>query len=217
MLALIFSLGSIQAIAEEYKTVEQKYGYAIGYNIARNIISKYPGFDKKAFIQAMQDAVDGKAPKVEQKAMMQAIKDFETKKNKSLGAKGAKNKEAGAKFIAAYKTKAGVKALSDGMYYRVIKSGSGKSPGPTSKVQVHYKGTLISGKEFDSSYSRGKPAEFPLNHVIKGWTISVQKMKPGDKWEVVIPSDLAYGSRGTGSSIGPDETLIFEIELLKVL
>ena len=125
------------------------------------------------------------------------------------------------KDIKEYKKKKGAKELSNGIYYRVIKSGDkkGTSPGPTSQVQVHYRGTHIDGREFDSSYKHGQPVTFPLNGVIRGWTISLQKMKPGDKWEVVIPSDLAYGLQGgpQGSTIDPNETLVFEVELLKVM
>jgi len=207
---LAFSLASTFAIASDYKTVEEKYGYAIGYNIGKNIAKKYPGFDIMAFLKAMEDAVTNKESAMSDADMNQAFIDFNKIKEK------ASSKEA-TLFIDKYKKKKGVKPLSDGIYYRVIKSGSGISPKATNTVEVHYRGTHINGKEFDSSYKRGKPAKFPLNRVIKGWTIAVQKMKPGDKWELVIPSDLAYGASGSPGGIGPNETLIFEIELLKVL
>ena len=123
----------------------------------------------------------------------------------------------GQEFLKENAKKEGVKTLPDGLQYKVIKEGEGKSPKATDTVSVHYRGTLIDGTEFDSSYKRNEPAEFPVNGVIKGWTEALQLMKEGAKWTLYIPSNLAYGERGfPGSPIGPNATLIFEIELLKV-
>ena len=123
----------------------------------------------------------------------------------------------GEMFMKENASKGGVKTTPSGLQYKVLKEGEGKSPKATDTVQVHYRGTLIDGKEFDSSHKRGEPTEFPLNGVIKGWTEGVQLMKEGAKYQFVIPPQLAYGERGTpGGPIGPNETLIFEIELLKV-
>lgn len=125
---------------------------------------------------------------------------------------------AGADFLKENGKKEGVKTTASGLQYKVIKEGEGKNPKATDTVRVHYRGTLLNGTEFDSSIKRGEPAEFPLNRVIKGWTEGVQLMKEGAKYQFFIPSNLAYGERGTpGGPIGPNETLIFEIELLKVL
>ena len=124
--------------------------------------------------------------------------------------------EKGEKFLAENKTKEGVKTTPSGLQYKVLKEGSGKSPTATDTVVCHYRGTLLDGTEFDSSYKRGEPAEFPLNHVIPGWTEGVQLMKEGAKYQFFIPSNLAYGSRGAGGVIGPDATLIFEVELIKI-
>lgn len=124
--------------------------------------------------------------------------------------------EKGEAFLAANGKKDGVKATASGLQYEVLTEGAGKSPKATDTVQVNYRGTTIDGKEFDSSYKRGEPIEFPLNGVIPGWTEGVQLMKEGAKYRFFIPSKLAYGSRGAGGAIGPDETLIFEVELLKV-
>jgi FKBP-type peptidyl-prolyl cis-trans isomerase len=124
--------------------------------------------------------------------------------------------EKGEAFLAENAGKEGVKTTSSGLQYQVLTEGSGKTPKPTDTVVVHYRGTTIDGKEFDSSYSRGTPAEFPLNRVIPGWTEGVGLMKEGAKYRFFIPSKLAYGSRGAGSAIGPDETLIFDVELIKV-
>jgi FKBP-type peptidyl-prolyl cis-trans isomerase FklB len=134
---------------------------------------------------------------------------------KSANAAGYKNKKLGEAFLAANKTKPGVKTLPSGIQYLVLKEGTGKQPKATDEVKVHYHGTLIDGTVFDSSVNRGEPATFRLDQVIPGWTESVQKMKEGSKWRVFIPSDLAYGPRGP-APIGPNATLIFEIELLEV-
>ena len=124
--------------------------------------------------------------------------------------------ETGANFLANNAKKAGVTVTDSGLQYEVIQSGDGRSPNRTDRVTVHYRGTLVDGREFDSSYKRGEPATFPLNRVIAGWTEGLQLMKEGDKWRLFIPSNLGYGQRGSGSMIGSNETLIFEVELLKV-
>lgn len=124
--------------------------------------------------------------------------------------------ETGANFLANNAKKAGVTVTDSGLQYEVIQSGDGRSPNRTDRVTVHYRGTLVDGREFDSSYKRGQPATFPLNRVIAGWTEGLQLMKEGDKWRLFIPSNLGYGQRGSGSMIGSNETLIFEVELLKV-
>ncbi|TLD72709.1 FKBP-type peptidyl-prolyl cis-trans isomerase [Phragmitibacter flavus] len=125
-------------------------------------------------------------------------------------------REKGIQFLKDNATKEGVTTTASGLQYKVLTEGTGKSPKATDTVVVHYKGTLLNGEEFDSSYARREPAEFPLNRVIKGWTEGVQLMNVGSKFEFYIPSELAYGSRGAGGDIGPDETLIFQVELLKI-
>jgi FKBP-type peptidyl-prolyl cis-trans isomerase len=129
---------------------------------------------------------------------------------------GEANKKEGDTFLATNKTKPGVVTLPDGLQYKIIKEGTGPKPTATDTVTVNYRGTLIDGKEFDSSYKRGEPATFPVGGVIKGWTEALQLMPVGSKWELYIPSDLAYGARGAGADIGPNSTLIFEVELLSI-
>ena len=124
--------------------------------------------------------------------------------------------ETGADFLAKNAKKAGITVTDSGLQYEVIQSGEGLSPSRTDRVTVHYRGTLVDGREFDSSYKRGKPATFPLSRVITGWIEGLQLMKEGDKWRLFIPSNLGYGSGGAGALIGPNETLIFEVELLKI-
>lgn len=126
------------------------------------------------------------------------------------------NKEKGTKFLEENKAKEDVVTLKSGLQYQILKKGTGASPKATDTVKCHYKGTTIDGKEFDSSYKRGEPATFALNRVIKGWTEGLQLMKEGGKWRFFIPSELAYGERGSGPNIGPNEVLIFEVELLGI-
>ena len=129
---------------------------------------------------------------------------------------GEKNKKEGEIFLETNKKKEGVQTLPSGLQYKVLKAGAGKKPTATDTVTVHYRGTLIDGKEFDSSYRRGKPATFPVNGVIPGWTEALQLMEEGAKWELFIPSNLAYGERSAGGDIGPNATLIFEVELISI-
>ncbi len=127
------------------------------------------------------------------------------------------NLQAGQDFLAAKANEEGVTTLPSGLLYKVVKPGEGSKPGPTDNVTVHYRGTLIDGTVFDSSYDRGQPATFPVNRVIQGWVEALQLMSEGGKWELYIPSDLAYGPSGAGSDIGPDCALIFEVELMKIV
>jgi len=141
----------------------------------------------------------------------------ENKKDETVKSEPVKSEMTkGEKFLAENKTKEGVKTTPSGLQYKVLKEGAGKNPAATDTVVCNYRGTLLDGTEFDSSYKRGEPAEFPLSRVIAGWTEGVQLMKEGSKYQFFIPSSLAYGTRGAGGTIGPDETLIFEIELIKV-
>jgi FKBP-type peptidyl-prolyl cis-trans isomerase FklB len=127
------------------------------------------------------------------------------------------NLQAGQAFLAEKAAEEGVTVLPSGLVFKAITVGSGATPGPTDNVTVHYRGTLIDGTVFDSSYDRGQPATFPVNRVIPGWVEALQLMTEGSKWELYIPSDLAYGKAGAGADIGPDSTLIFEVELLKIV
>lgn len=136
---------------------------------------------------------------------------------KMMQQKAENAKKEGEKFLAENGKKPGVKTTASGLQYKIEKEGTGALPADTSVVKVHYKGTLLDGTEFDSSYKRGEPAEFPVNRVIAGWTEALQLMPVGSKWTLYIPSDLAYGPRGTQGAIGPNETLIFEVELLDIV
>jgi len=145
-----------------------------------------------------------------------AEKDASERKEKRLASLAEKNKKAEEQFLEANKKKEGVITLPDGLQYKVMKEGAGKTPKATDTVTVHYRGTLTDGTEFDSSLKRGEPASFQVNQVIAGWTEALQKMKVGSKWQLFIPANLAYGDRGAGNSIGPNAALIFDVELISI-
>lgn len=202
------------------KDNKDKVSYSIGLNIGKSMKQEGLDINPDALAAAMKDVFAGAKPQLtdeEVQAVMQEFqKEMMAKRLKGQQEGLAKNKAEGEKFLADNKKKEGIKTTASGLQYKVIKDGTGKTPKATDTVSTHYRGTLISGKEFDSSYKRGEPAEFPVNGVIKGWTEALQLMKEGAKWQLFIPSELAYGERGAGQDIGPNSTLIFDIELLSV-
>jgi FKBP-type peptidyl-prolyl cis-trans isomerase FklB len=199
------------------KTDEQKFSYAIGFQIGQNLKNqKLTNIDVNIMSQAISDVLKDQKLKVSMEDMQKAFQAMQQKIMAERGAEGEKAKAAGEKFLADNKTKPGVKTLDSGIQYKVITEGTGTKPTLKDSVVAHYRGTLIDGTEFDSSYKRGEPATFPLNGVIKGWQEVLPLMPVGSKWQVVIPSELAYGTRGAGASIGPNETLVFEIELMEI-
>ncbi len=182
--------------------------YIIGTSIGKQMAGDTTGFEFQSLSAGIQQALNGEElllTEEEMTSIMDAIVASET----------AKAVEKGVAFLAANMEKEGVTTLESGLQYKVLTEGEGDIPTVESTVEVHYRGTLIDGTEFDSSFKRGTPASFPVTGVIKGWTEALQLMKEGSKWELYVPSDLAYGERGAGPNIGPNSTLIFEIELLK--
>jgi FKBP-type peptidyl-prolyl cis-trans isomerase FklB len=202
--------------ATELKTHKQKFSYSVGYRLALSLMHEGLDADPAAFSEAMKDALSGTKPAMTPEEMQAALTAERDMQLKALQEKTEKNKAAGDKYRAENAKKEGVKTLDNGIQYSVIASGKGTQAKKDSQVTVHYRGTLIDGTEFDSSYKRGKPATFGLTGVIKGWQEIVPMMKVGDKWKVVIPPELAYAEKGAGNAIGPGETLVFEIELLEV-
>lgn len=216
---LMTSAISVNAVAADgkYKTEKERLSYAIGMQIGGSL--KQQGFtdiDPVVLGQAISDVLAGKKPEVSMEDMQAAIQAFQQRKTAEREAAGKVAKEAGDKYRAENKKKKGVKVTKDGIQYEILKKGKGKKPTVNDTVTVHYTGKLINGKVFDSSVERGHPATFPLNGVIKGWTEILPMMSVGSKWRIVIPPELAYGERGAGNVIGPNETLIFEIELLSI-
>jgi FKBP-type peptidyl-prolyl cis-trans isomerase FklB len=202
------------------KSQKDKISYVIGVDIGRNLQKGSIDFDPDILAKGIKDALSGGKPLLTEQEIRETTAVFQKElmaKQEEVAKKlGEKNKKEGEAFLAENKKKEGVKTLPSGLQYKVIKEGTGKKPKITDTVTTHYRGTLIDGIEFDSSYRRGKPASFPVNGVIPGWTEALQLMGEGAKWQLFIPPNLAYGERGAGRDIGPDATLIFEIELISI-
>lgn len=202
------------------KTDKDKQSYAIGVNIAKTM--KKDGVEVNTIIvaRAMRDVLNGAKVQMTDEEMEATLKalaaNLKGKQDAKLAAVGAANKTAGEAFLAANKSKEGVVALPSGLQYKILKAGSGPKPAATDSVVCNYKGTLLDGKEFDSSYKRGQPVTFPVAGVIKGWTEALQLMPVGSKWELFIPAELAYKDRQMGPDITPGSTLVFEVELISI-
>src|SRR5438477_8616237 len=204
-----------QEKSPQLKDQKDKVSYSIGMQIGFNLARQKVDINPDVLAAGIKDSLAGKpqlTPDQVKDIMAQFEKDME-QKQKQLG---EKNKTDGAKFLEENKKKPGVKTTASGLQYKAEKEGTGTQPKATDMVTVNYRGTLIDGTEFDSSYKRGQPATFPVNGVIKGWTEALQLMKVGSKYQLWIPSNLAYGERSVGPDIGANSTLIFEVELLDV-
>jgi FKBP-type peptidyl-prolyl cis-trans isomerase len=201
-------------------TDAQKFGYAIGVDIGNSLAPVKTEVDIDALINGMEEALAGKTPRLDdearEKVKSEVSRRLQAKQMEERTAKAAAAKDAGEKFLAENGKREGVKTTASGLQYEMLAEGSGATPKATDKVTVHYKGTLIDGTEFDSSYSRGQPVTFPLGNVIPGWTEGLQLVKAGGKAKLYIPSALAYGERGAGAKIGPNEALVFEVELVSI-
>jgi len=195
------------------KTELDKVSYVIGAQLGQSFKTQGIDIQIESLIWGLKDALAGKKLAMSQEEMRQVLTGF---RQRMLAKQAAKNLAEGTAFLEANGAKEGVKVLPSGLQYKVIKEGTGQTPKADDKVKTHYRGTLINGTEFDSSYKRNKPAEFAVNGVIPGWTEALQLMKEGCKWELYIPANLAYGERGR-PGIPPNSTLIFEIELLEVV
>ncbi len=172
--------------------------------------------DPRAFSLAVEDMIAGREPRIPREEFQALLEKQRATMLKAQQEKSNKNLEASKAFLTENRKKEGVKELPSGLQYRVVKDGSGAQPKSTDTVSVHYRGTLLDGREFDSSARAGKPAVFQVNGVIKGWQEALPLMKTGAKWQLFVPPELAYGERGAGGAIGPNETLIFDIDLLAV-
>ncbi len=213
---VLLAFTSLAATATELKTHKQVFSYAVGFQIAQGLKRDKIDIDRKAFNQAVEDVLKGAKPRLTPQEMQAALDKFRQDKIQEQMALAKKNAEASSKFLAANKKKKGVVTLPSGVQYNIIKEGSGPRPKSTDTVTVNYRGSLLNGKEFDSSFKRGQPAELKVDSVIKGWQEILPLMKVGSKWHVVIPADQAYGDRGAGNVIGPDEALVFDIDLLSI-
>jgi FKBP-type peptidyl-prolyl cis-trans isomerase len=224
----IFVFSTSTALAEKLKTKEDKLGYSIGLNLSGGLqdLTDEVKMNKKMIIKGFEDGLLKNEPLITPKEFKEVMTELQAemkakqaklqeKRMKMQGELGKKNLAEGKAFLAKNGKKKGVKTTKSGLQYKVIKAGKGASPKATDTVETHYRGTLIDGTEFDSSYKRGEPVSFPLNRVIPGWTEALQLMKVGGKSQIYVPSDLGYGPQGP-PKIGPNATLIFDIELLSI-
>jgi FKBP-type peptidyl-prolyl cis-trans isomerase FklB len=202
------------------ETQKQKVSYSIGLDIGRNLKQGQIDIDMEALGRGIKDAVSDSTPLLTEAQIQETMQKFQQemidKQSQSANLAGEKNTQEGETFLAENAKKEGVITLPSGLQYKVIKAGTGKKPKLTDEVTTHYRGMLIDGTEFDSSYKRGEPTSFPVDGVIAGWTEALQLMPVGSKWQLFIPSNLAYGPRGAGNVIGPNAALIFDIELLAI-
>jgi FKBP-type peptidyl-prolyl cis-trans isomerase FklB len=197
----------------QLKDQKDKVSYSIGLQIGFNLSRQKVDISPDVLAAGIKDALAGK-PQLTPEQIKEVMTTFEKDMEQKQKQAGDKNKTEGAKFLEDNKKKEGVKTTASGLQYKVLKEGNGAQPKASDTVTVNYRGTLIDGTEFDSSYKRGQPATFPVNGVIKGWTEALQLMKVGSKYQLVIPSNLAYGERSVSPEIGANSTLIFEVELL---
>jgi FKBP-type peptidyl-prolyl cis-trans isomerase FklB len=222
-LTLVAGLGMGAAMAQKaipLKTAKDSLGYAVGANIGNDFKRQGIQLNLETLMQGLKDAMGGKPMTLNEQQVREVLTAFQTSQQAKAGeakkAKAEANLKRGEDFLAQNKTKQGVQVLPNGLQYQVLSEGTGKSPSATDRVTTHYQGTLIDGTEFDSSYKRGEPATFPVNGVIQAWQIILPMMKEGGKMRIWSPANLAYGASGQGPTIGPNEVLIFDIELIKV-
>lgn len=204
-----------------FKSTKEQTSYALGMDIGMSMKSSDMDLDLEAIVRGMRDVLGDGKPLLSETELRETLVAFQEEIQKKAmqqrEALAEKSKKEGAAFLAQNKSKPGVTSLPSGLQYKINRRGSGPIPAATDKVRTHYRGTLIDGTVFDSSYDRGTPAEFAVAGVIRGWTEALQRMPVGSKWTLYVPSQLAYGERGAGGSIGPNATLVFEIELLEIV
>ncbi len=218
-MALIIGAGGATAQLKPTNDLE-KTSYAIGVDIGRSFKMQGAAINADMLAQGMKDAMSGAALAMSDSACEASVMKFQealaSRQSERAAMASSENRKAGEAFLTENKTKPGVVALPSGLQYKVIKEGTGAKPKASDEVTVHYTGTLLNGKKFDSSVDRGEPTTFPLTRVIKGWTEGLQLMTVGSKYQFFVPSDLAYGDRQMGPDIAPGSTLIFEVELLGI-
>jgi FKBP-type peptidyl-prolyl cis-trans isomerase len=218
MVAPVFADGTNVVSTNGVSSMDEKskVSYALGINFGKAARQNDIDLDESAYLQGLHDGRNGTA-RLGDTELKQVITDFQhtmqAKAQKKRTEMAAKNKADGEAFLATNKTASGVITMTNGLQYKIITEGTGAIPAPSDTVQVNYRGSLLDGTEFDSSYKRGQPAHFVVTQVIKGWTAALEQMKVGSKWQLFIPSDLAYGEQGS-RTIPPNSTLIFEVELL---
>ena len=205
--------GAAAPAASPLKSLKERSSYAIGTDIGRGLKGQGLDVDPALLARGISDSLAGNKSLMSDKEIKETMVELQKSVQSQVA---AKNKKEGAAFLAENKKREGVKTLPSGLQYKVIKKGKGATPTANDTVTTHYRGKLLDGTEFDSSYANGGPATFPVKGVIAGWTEALKLMKEGDKWQLFIPAELAYGEHGAGNDIPPNATLVFDIELLKV-
>ncbi len=203
-------------MATKLETLNQRLSYIVGENMATQLKNDGVVLDTEALVLAVTDGLEGNASQLSDDVKRSTIEEMQKISQEKQAVANAKNQEEGAAYLAENAKKDGVMTTDSGLQYKVLTAGDGAQPTADDQVKVHYRGTLVDGTVFDSSYDRGEPIVFPVTGVIPGWVEALQLMKVGDKFELAIPSDLAYGPNGSGPVIGPDATLVFEVELLGI-
>lgn len=201
----------------DLSTNDLKASYGVGMQMGQQLKGVFSNVSLAAAIAGIKDGFNGQEPRVDADAINAAFQEIQTQMAAESESNAAEFAQEGEAFLAENSKRDGVTITESGLQYEVLEAGSGDKPAASSTVRTHYKGTLINGEEFDSSYSRGEPTEFPVNGVIAGWTEALQLMEVGAKWKLFIPYQLAYGDRGAGGAIGPYQALVFELELIAIL
>jgi FKBP-type peptidyl-prolyl cis-trans isomerase FklB len=202
--------------AKQPGTDAEKFSYAVGIQIIQNLKSQNIEVDTESFVQAIEDVLNNQPLKLSVEEMQTAFNNFQQQQAQKEAVLAEENLAAGVKFLEENKKNEGIVVLPNGLQYKVLTKGVGEKPTINDTVTVHYRGTLIDGTEFDSSYGRGEPLAIPLNNVIMGWQEALPLMTVGSKWQIFIPAELGYGSQSAGPDIGPNSTLVFEIELIDI-
>jgi FKBP-type peptidyl-prolyl cis-trans isomerase FklB len=205
-----------EANAAKLDTDQQKLSYIFGIQVGQNMQKEGVTLDMDAFAAGVADMLAGNQPQLDQQTAQKIISDYQAKKAQEMAALMNKKQAEAKAFMEENAKKPGVVTTASGLQYEILKEGDGATPTENDKVIANYKGTLVDGTVFDSSYDRGEPATFPVKGVIQGWQEALKMMKEGAKWRIVVPANLAYGPRGAGDLIGPNETLVFEIELIAI-
>lgn len=219
-LTILIMLASSTVLAQDVNTEKGKLSYAVGWDIGADIARRSTEFDVESLIAAIRDVVAQKDPQVtpeEMRALLTALQEkVRAEQVEQFRVLSEENQKASEAFLEANKSKTGIVVLPSGVQYRIIEEGEGKRPGLESKVSVHYRGSKMDGREFDSSFARGTPEEFTVNAVLQGWQEVLPLMKAGSTWQIFVPPELAFGARGN-PPVGPNEALMFDLKLVEVL
>ena len=218
---IVLAFAANSALVQDLTTDKGKLSYSYGWQVGQTILTRGDEFDVEAIVAAIRDAAGEKDPQVPAEEMAQELRAFQEKVRQEnlaeLQRLAEENKKAADEFLANNKTKKGIVALPSGLQYRIIDEGEGSRPGLDSNVKVHYRGSKLNGLEFDSSFARGVPEEFPVNTVLKGWQEVLPLMKTGATWQIFVPPELAFGLQGNPPAVGPNEALMFDLKLVEIV